>query len=276
MLGKLLKNDIKSAARTVVYIYFALLIAMGAMGLSLVVDFMWGRGFASLAVVGIAFAGVFVTIITVLNDFRKTMFGDRGYLTNSLPVTTSSLLLSKFLSMMLWITLSWVIFIASFIGVMIFNTEQTTGEVSFSTVWEMLISMGVVPSTEIVQTAIISIGVMLILYIMVFAMIVIFSLTLSNVKPFSKLGLIGTILIFFVTYGLFAFIGGQVKNLIDLHIVFYPAGGMNLILDPNELLSIDTKGGFNLGLTPLFVQILLSFAMFIVSSELIEKKINIK
>ncbi|MDR1631069.1 MAG: hypothetical protein LBS36_12795 [Oscillospiraceae bacterium] len=278
MLGKLLKNDIKSASKNVVYIYTVLLIALGAMGVSLVFDFGVGERLASVALVAIAGVAVLVTIIAVFLDFRKTMFGDRGYLTNTLPVSSTSLLFSKMLTSMLWIAISYVVFFAIFAGVMAYNTEKSLpadSEFSLEFILEMLPTLGI-PSVDVFKVYIVAAAVRGIFQIMFFVLLVFFALTLSMIRPVQSLGLFGAILAFFVVVGLTSVLGGYLQDLFDLRILVDADAAVSFTSDIAKIDGVEAGGGLGLQMTPFILQMFLSVVLFLVTGELLEKKVNIK
>lgn len=278
MLGKLLKNDIKSASKSVVYIYTVLLIALGAMGVSLVFDFGVGERLASVALIIIAAVAVLVTIMAVFLDFRKTMFGDRGYLTNTLPVSSTSLLFSKMLTSMLWIFISYVVLLAMFAGVLAYNTEKSLpagSEFSLEFLLEMMPSLGI-PSIDVFKVYVAAAAVRGIFQIMFFVLVVFFALTLSMVRPVQSMGLFGAILAFFIIVGLTSAAGGYLQDLFDLRILVESDAAFSFSSDISKIENITEAGGLSLQMTPFIFQMFLSVILFLVTGELLEKKVNIK
>ena len=97
MFGKVLKNEIRHSARYNLTIYAVALAASVLMGLSLVIESS-GIGVAScfaLYIIGII--TVVITLVSVIKNFYDTLFSRQGYLTLTLPVKGSTLLLSKVL-----------------------------------------------------------------------------------------------------------------------------------------------------------------------------------
>ena len=100
MLLRLLKHDIRRNVEP----FF------GMSAVLLVVAFFTGaqNNFATLSVVGYgAFFSLFliacvISFMIMYNSYRKTVFGDNGYLTLTLPIKRSTVLLSKMISAILW------------------------------------------------------------------------------------------------------------------------------------------------------------------------------
>ena len=117
MFGKLLKYDFKYVAR----IWWML--AVGVFGLTVAASLVFraifsnmngGGFFAFLAAIGtffliVSFVGIFgslvVTEVLVFVRFYKNFYTDEGYLTFTLPVKRSKLLLSKTLNSIIWFVL---------------------------------------------------------------------------------------------------------------------------------------------------------------------------
>lgn len=278
MLGKLIKNDIKSASRSVGYIYMALLIAIGIMGLSLLFDFGVGETFASGALIGISFIAIIFTFIAVFLDFRKTMFGDRGYLTNTLPVSSTSLLFSKTVTSMLWIFISYAVFIGVILGVSAYNLEKElpVGEdFSVSLLLEMFPTLGM-PSIEVIRTFFLLNAVKIFFFILVVVLIIFLSVTLSMVRPFQSLGVFGAIITFFILVILVSAAGGGLEGLIDMRILVNSDASLGFTTNMANMAAFEEGGGMSVQMTPLFLQMFLSIFLFLVTSELLEKKVNIK
>lgn len=107
MLGKLMKYDLKSLNRFLVIIHaFLLLSAIAASIFLSIFPFVAASGiFFGIFLVLYIFmiAGTsFATNILIAVRFYKNLYSDEGYLTFTLPVTRSQLLLSKTLTGILW------------------------------------------------------------------------------------------------------------------------------------------------------------------------------
>jgi len=276
MLGKLLKNDIKSASRSTVFVYFALLIAIGALLISLVTDYGIGKAVSAMLLPLIAFFGFIVTIFMVFIDYRKTMFGDRGYLTNTLPVTSISLLFSKMLSSFVWVLISYIITIASLVGSIYYIMEIENGEVDISLVLDTILPVIGLPSVDVSLMTLLAVAVKIMLQFLVFVAIAFFSMTVSNVRPFQRFGLFGAIVTFFIFFGAFYFVSGKITSFLDMNLLIYSDTTYGFTMDSEVLRGVIAAGGYGISLTPVFFQMLLSVVLFIVTSDLLEKRINIK
>ncbi|HCE74791.1 MAG TPA: hypothetical protein DEP67_10400, partial [Lachnospiraceae bacterium] len=121
MFRKLLKYDMKEVGMVMLPLYAAMLILAAAAGLSMRFSIMKGpRDFVASTVPGVVtlilmlvygalILGMAVmTLVMTTRNFRDNLLGSRGYLMNTLPVTTQSQVLSKSLNGLIWIVLGGV------------------------------------------------------------------------------------------------------------------------------------------------------------------------
>lgn len=125
MLGKLLKFDLKSTYRSFLFIYLVLIVAslfMSLGGQSFMGNIISGNSPSTIfllitAVYSLSIFGLLIMMfVNVVRSYYLTMFKKTAYLTHTLPVTTTQLLLSKVIMGFIWIVLSvLVIFLSVFI-----------------------------------------------------------------------------------------------------------------------------------------------------------------
>lgn len=198
MFGKLLKNDLKAQFHSVnVFFFVVAVLSVTFTLISVISDEPVKKVLSALACfVGTLFAFVFL-IFAVAGLYSKTMFGRAGYLTLSLPVKTSKLVWSKTVSGLIWIELSFGIFLLS--TVFLWKTlVDILGEDAANTADDLLVLFGA-PSVKtivlylfyyILELAILSLALVQSIY---------FGITISHVSPFSRLGRFGSIIFIFVT-----------------------------------------------------------------------------
>ena len=120
MLGKLLKYEMKGTGRTLVPFYGLMLL------LAVITRIFNGINIHKFSTVGeiamgiVAFAYgltmasvMMLTAFLVIQRFYRTVYGDEGYLTHTLPVKSRDIIISKTVSAFLWIVLSAVVAFAS-------------------------------------------------------------------------------------------------------------------------------------------------------------------
>ena len=102
MLKKLLKYDMKNMLRVLVYIY---VVSVGLACITRLINI--GKEIQAVAILGSVFAGITYsavasilinTFVHILRIFITSFYKDESYLTHTLPVKKSKLLLSKFLA----------------------------------------------------------------------------------------------------------------------------------------------------------------------------------
>ncbi len=118
MLGKLTKYEFKYMARIFPLLYVALVVVAAASKLFFVFSdrYQWldiMNGFSIFAFVILLMATMVLPTIMLVMRFYKSMVGDEGYLTFTLPVAPYEILLSKLINAALWTVFGFIAIIAS-------------------------------------------------------------------------------------------------------------------------------------------------------------------
>lgn len=210
MLGKLLKFELKHSARYVMTIYgcAAAIAVFMLIGLLTKVTFISVIGSIILYFTGII--AVVMTLVSVIKNFYDTLYGKQGYLSFTLPVKSSSLLLSKVIISFFWIIMSMVLMAAIF-GLIFLNAKkQTDGAldgifdvIKNSSIMEML------PSAAQIIKLIFIVAALILMNILVFVGFVYFSVTLANTRALQNHPKAFGFLIFFVSYSVANSIGAK-------------------------------------------------------------------
>ncbi|MBZ6004431.1 MULTISPECIES: hypothetical protein [Paraclostridium] len=110
MLGKLLKYELKSTAKFFVPMYFAIL-AITTLNTIFIRKnvFIEAQGIINMVIGGLFIAITTLTIVIIVKRFKKNLLGDEGYLMFTLPVKSSSLILSKYISALIWVLLTMIV-----------------------------------------------------------------------------------------------------------------------------------------------------------------------
>ncbi len=136
MFGKLMKYELRALAKAGIPVIIAI---AAAVSFSTVLCFTTSgvestaMQFLSALFTLLGFpligAGVVLLIVVIVVRFRRTMLGDEGYLTHTLPVSLTALLWSKLLSALIWLC---VVAAAALAGVVLcaINTSMTFGVMS--------------------------------------------------------------------------------------------------------------------------------------------------
>lgn len=133
MLGKLIKYELKSTARTLIPLYIALLmfalINKLFMGINNNANSELLGGIPVMITIfayGCTMVAIFIiTFFVIVQRFYKNLLGDEGYLMNTLPVPTWMNILSKLGASIIWIIVSGIVSVLSII-IMAFSKGMFT------------------------------------------------------------------------------------------------------------------------------------------------------
>ena len=114
MLGKLLKYELKATSRVFIPLYIAILIVSIVNGLSLNLEIFNIQGLATIILMCLFISLFVITIVVTIQRFNKNLLKDEGYLMFTLPVSSKHLVLSKYLTSLIWTFLSFVVAFLSF------------------------------------------------------------------------------------------------------------------------------------------------------------------
>ncbi|MBQ7351574.1 MAG: hypothetical protein IJW59_01735 [Clostridia bacterium] len=130
MIGKLMKYDLKKMFRILVYIYVC---AISLAGITRLINI--GKDIQILEIIGYIFAGctysaigsvLINTFVQILRVFIGDFYKDESYLTHTLPVEKSKLLISKYLSSLIVIVCSVLVSFLS-LFVVLYSKELFEG-----------------------------------------------------------------------------------------------------------------------------------------------------
>ena len=221
MFGKLLKNDLKAQWHSMSAIFFAIaVIAVAGEMLALFSKSQMGKIFGGIAVIAVLlFACVFI-LIAVGMMYNKTMFGRAGYLTLTLPVKTSKLIWAKTVSGLIWVYLVYFLFLGSCF-LWLYQVKEIMGEQTIESA-ETVLSLFGIPSFKMISVICIFFAISLAITALMIVQCIFLGTTLSNVKPFSKLGLIGTIVFTFVIFYCVQTLSNGFSELLPMGMVVSP------------------------------------------------------
>ena len=114
MLGKLLKYELKATSRVFVPLYIAILVVSIVNGLSLNLEIFNIQGLATIILMCLFISLFVITIVVTIQRFNKNLLKDEGYLMFTLPVSSKYLVLSKYLTSLIWTFLSFIVALLSF------------------------------------------------------------------------------------------------------------------------------------------------------------------
>ena len=212
-----------------------------------------------------------LTAVVVMLDFQKTLYGDRGYLTFTLPVKSSKILASKVIVSGAW----FVIALAAIIGSMwvaFSSAKELVGEdyEMYTDTIEMLFGKNVNSMAAIAVARII----IIFIEFCFFALVIFFTNTLSNTRYFQKHSIFFTIVffipIFFAVYKI-----GQLANQYLVFSIFFINGRPELVTDNASYMEHAALYP-SVNISELLVYVIMSVVLFALTHFLMSRKVNIK
>ena len=191
MLSKLFKYEIKDTVRSF-SILFAVVFLLGVV--SAIAHFSKISVFnvtSSVLLIIASIALPVVTLVLIIIRYYKSMFGNEGYLMFTLPVKSHQLLVSKAVTSVVWVILAGI----AAVGGLLLGLYYM-GVVDTSLLKEIWAEISKYNLNKFV------LGLIPILLLSAVWLIcqIFFSITLSNVKPFSNMGPAGAFVVFIVVY----------------------------------------------------------------------------
>ena len=278
MFGKLLKNEFISTGRIMGVLYAVVLVIMGY----LLGSYYIGRNAADadpsngqlvgvFLLIMISFCSFFLTTIVMITNFQKTLYGDQGYLSFTLPVKSTSLLASKVLVSTIWYIAAFLCILGTVAITYIVLREDVLGEESYGVLEQML---PMITGGKSLTTMITSALLVMITIFVRFAMIAIeiyFAISLANTRHFQKHYLLWTI----VFSGAIIYVVEMFTSLITKNFVF----GLSVENDTYRLIT-DYKymslNGTYVDLAGLLVAVIAGVAFFFATRYVMKNKVNIK
>ncbi len=103
MLGKLVKYELKACGRIFVPLYISILVVAAIIGMFSNTQILQVPTILMFVLMALFIALVVMTVVLILQRFKKNLLEDEGYLMFTLPVSTKSLILSKYLTSLIYI-----------------------------------------------------------------------------------------------------------------------------------------------------------------------------
>lgn len=275
MIGKLIKHDLKAGARRMGNIYLAALIASVAMVISAFLESGLLRFLSSMVVVVVAFIAVIMTFASVIFGANKSLFGREGYLTQTLPVKTSSLIFSKWFTSSIWLLISYLFVIVAFISVFVYWTsENQEGAQVYDMINSVLQTFGV-GAEAVYQKSLMIQAIIGLFNMSIFVMYILFAITLSNIRPFHKLGTMGVILYLAVIVFAVQGISYGLESLCDVTLIIEQSG-MSMTVSQTAVAQAEMTGASVIGFTGVYFKTIVTVFLYILTVQLTETKINLK
>jgi hypothetical protein len=274
MLGKLIKNEFKSTAHSLIPVYSALAISVSLTAISLITknDIMGALSSIILAIIG--FALIIVTFVCIVLNFNKSLYGSQGYLSLTLPVKSSRLLGSKTIVSFFWMLMSFVIMIGIFIGIYLYikmMAVEQYGDETISTIKDFVKLYADLPGWGTFINILILFLTSVFADLLLVIMYIYFALSAANTRKFQKASIVWAIVFFFA--GRIIIGDVIIKNLCRAVPIFAVANsqGLNFVTQ-----SIGETNFFNVNITEAFLEIIAIVGLFIATNYLIKSKVNVK
>lgn len=278
MFGKLLKNEFISTGRIMGILYAVVLVLMGY----LLGSYYFGRETASAApsdgeIIGVfalmmvSFCSFILTTIVMVTNFQKTLYGDQGYLTFTLPVKSTSLLASKVIVSAIWYIAAFACFLGTMVISFLVVKQDILGEENYEIIEQLLPSL---TGGKSVKTMITSALITLITIFVQFAVIAIevyFAISLANTRYFQKHYLLWTIVFSFAV----VYVVELISSLITRDIVFglsVENNSFRLITDFRDMSLLGTY----VDLAATIISIVAGIGFFFATRYVMKNKVNIK
>ena len=277
MMLKVLKNDFISTGRIMGVIY---IIVAGISAGTLISHYAKSQadmtvaeamGVALLLLVSLC---LFVlTVVFVLSDFQKTLYGEQGYLTVTLPVKSWMILASKVIVATVWFVIALVALLASLWVTIVVLKEEILGEN-----YDLIMGMFEQISTVNVASIIVSSVIRILLYFVQFAFFTItvfFTSTVANTRYFQKKSIFWTIVFFVPIAGVTTKIADFINSKIVFSL-FFIEGKLNLVTDNLEYMRLQANGNSPVDIASIFVYLILGAGIFFATHYIMSKKVNIR
>ena len=272
MLGKLLKHEIKQSGRMILAIYGAAAGVMAFMLIGMLTKTTWIGVVSSILLYFLGIAVALITVISVIRNFNDTLYGNQGYLSFTLPVKCSTLLLSKVLISFFWIILS--LLFTGLCIVMISWNVKAHAETDMIWLVDLIDLAGLremLPSGGLIVKLVILIAALILMHILTFVGYIYFSVTLANTRPLQNHPLLFGALIFFAIYGTTNAIGVKLTQSFPL--------SLRVVQDNIQIVfrSMDDPDAvFSYGIAGAIFTALTALALLFLTGYIMEHKVNIK
>ena len=267
MLGKLIKHEFQSSAHSVMNIYIAAAVALAAMLLSYAVKVTWVGVIGSIALIIIGLICVVITLVAVVTNFNRTLYGAEGYLSYTLPVKSSALLASKAIVSFVWVLLSYIFMIATFFIVFAY-VQSSIGE-EVGSMMDMLMATAGLPSMQAIGKA------LAVTAVGMFIQIAVFAVTVANVRPFQRFGILTALAVFFLIYIVMQVLLYVATTYIPLTVVINTAGKI-VVSFSTSMAAKGAQEGMVIGIAGFVIELLIASGLFVGTNALMKTKINLK
>ncbi len=225
---------------------------------------------AAFVLVMIAFCNFLFTTVVMVSNFQKSLYGDQGYLSFTLPVKSTSLLLSKVLVSTIWYILAVVCFVVSGFF-FLYAAEEAAGEEMMAMIESFLPLLLSGKTLATIITAFALSLVFLFLQLLIIPNTIYLAISVANTRLFQKRHLLWTIIF---TIGFDAVVM-KIIEVLSSNIIFgfgVTEGSITLITSIEELA---VNASYTDMVQPI-ASVIVSIGLFIATRYVMHKKVNIR
>ncbi|MBQ5591717.1 MAG: hypothetical protein IIU80_02100 [Clostridia bacterium] len=277
MLSKLIKHELIATGR----IMGALYAVVGILMAYILGSYYIGKGGAEAATTGqmlgmmvlliISSCSFFLTVIVMISNFQRSLYGDQGYLTFTLPVKSTALLASKIIVSTIWFIAAFVCLMGTMAIMYYVIREDYIGQESYAMIESML---PLILGGKSLATMVASIVIYLVSFFIRFAVLsieVYFAISLANTRLFQKRHLLWTIVFSMGTI----YIAESISTLISDNIDF----GLAITADKLTFITNQLQVGASatyINLVTIIISLLFGVGFFFATHYVMNKKVNIR
>lgn len=265
---KLIKNDFLASARVIPLFYLIEVAALAAFFIGEKIDNSKMLIVGFIVALVAAFLLVFVSFFFVVYDYQKSLFGQQGYLSFTLPVNSRQLLGSKLIVYGFWMLISFADFVVV-LDVLGTYTNREYGEM-IDTASGLLTLFADFPSkSQIIAYAIYFI-IEFFALVLSFIVMIYFAIAASHMRQFQKRNIIWSVIIFVITGIIYVVVINFLEKYLGIYLVLKAAGGFTFDFgDP-------VTPGTQLTLMPFVFMLAQDIGYFFLTAHIMHKRINIK
>lgn len=268
MLGKLMKYEFKACGRIFFPLYIGILFLAAANGVSIGSALKDQDGFMldptalntqailSLLLVALFVALFVITIVLTIQRFKKNLLDDEGYLMFTLPVKSSSLILSKFLVALIYSIISGIVALLSFNIIGVIGGNISLGEIFNAFSLQDIFVEGM----EFIIYAILS---MFISYC-IFVLTIYLALSVGQLPKLNKHRVAAGVILFFAINMIINIIKNFLRNILFGGVTEMELAN-NITVSSYAYLSVDLLMGIVIGIV-----------LFLLTNWILNKKLNLE
>ncbi len=277
MFAKLLKHEFIATGRIMGVLYAVVVLIMGY----ILGSYYFGRD-TSVAVSTTQMLGVMLlmiismcnfilTTVVMVTNFQKSLYGDKGYLSFTLPVKRVSLLASQVVVSTVWYILAYVCLFATIaVNAYVFK-EDVIGQESYAMIESLLPMLLGGKSLSTIITTIVVFLVIIFLLLLLVSNAIYFAISLANTRLFQKKYTLWSV-VFSILIGSFIMkLTEIISNNVDI--------GLSVVGNTLTFVTDRTQvgmGGNFINLTFIAIFLIMSVAIFFGTHYVMNKKVNIR